>query len=91
MRNNITRDIQSTEAAPKYSHIPMEYNSLYPPAFFLHYDMKVGDCALSCFIITQSICARAVHLSPLYNRKIGVQALQKSDGNYLLSEICVFL
>ena len=41
MRNNITRDIQSTEAAPKYSHILMEYNTLYPPAFFLHYDMKV--------------------------------------------------
>lgn len=41
MRNNITRDIQSTEAAPKYSHILMKYNSLYPPAFFLHYDMKV--------------------------------------------------
>ena len=38
---NITRDIQSKEAAPKYSHIFMEYNSLYSPAFFLHYDMKV--------------------------------------------------
>ena len=39
----------------------------------------------------ESICAGVVHLSLLYNGKIGVQALQKSAGNYLLSEICVFL
>lgn len=35
--------------------------------------MKVGRCALSCFIIIQSICAWAVHLSLLYNGKVGVQ------------------
>ena len=36
------------------------------------------------------ILRHRLHL-PSYYGKIGVQALQKSAGNYLLSEICVFL
>ena len=39
----------------------------------IHYDMKLGGCALRFFKIIQSICAGIVHLSLIYNEKIGVQ------------------